>query len=455
MRIRTKIQVFSLTLLLVIILILNTAVFYGFSNLLIDNELDQLERQTENIASIIHTAAVSGPTPPSARMLRNYSPSNGMIRIINEHGETNIVVTQRPELVNLPIEYLTGQLTTMFERENGEKVAVSYFPLIWEDGSIVTLEVTESLQPMQEVLQLLRIVLWIVSVFILIPALIGGTLLSKLILKPIQLMVNTMQEIQQKGTLKKIDLENESKDELYEMATTFNNMSDLLKETMDKKQQFVSDASHELKTPLTVIESNANMLKRWGSKDPKVLEESIDAILSESKRMREMTGQMLALAQDHTALTTNYCKIDLASMCEEVCLTMGKTYNRKINVTIKNPNTFIIGEEKKLEQVLRILIDNAIKYSSSEIFVIVGTKINKAYVSVEDQGIGIPKDKLDKVFDRFYRVDSVRSRETGGTGLGLAIADTIVKSHSGTMEVQSEVGMGTVFTVSLPYIKDD
>lgn len=452
MRIRTKIQIFTAALLLAIIILLNTAVFYAFTNLLIDNELDQLEKQTETIATVIHTAAAAGMETSPSRLLRTYTPANGMIRIINEQGGTISVVTQRPELIEFPTEYHTGQHTSLFETSDGEITGISYFPIIWEDGSIVTLEVTESFQTTQEVLQLLRVVLLFVSAFLFVPALIGGTILSKVILSPIQVMVKTMKEIKNKGTLKKIEIKGESKDELYEMAVTFNSMSDLLKETMAKKQQFVSDASHELKTPLTVIESNANMLKRWGSKNPEVLEESIEAILSESKRMRELTEQMLALAEDHTSLTANYQHINLAILCEQVSMTIMKSFQRNIHVQKIREEVTVLGEEQKLEQVIRVLLDNAIKYSSKEIYITIGCKDGYGFFTIEDHGIGIPEDKLEKVFDRFYRVDSVRSRNTGGTGLGLAIADDIIKAHQGSIQVESEEGKGTAFTVKLPLI---
>lgn len=109
-----------------------------------------------------------------------------------------------------------------------------------------------------------------------------------------------MEEIQVSRTFKKIDLSSSSKDELDQMANTFNNMMDLLEENYKKQEQFVSDASHELKTPLTVVESYANMLKRWGMKRPDILEEAIEAIHSESLRMKQLTSQMLVLAKDES-----------------------------------------------------------------------------------------------------------------------------------------------------------
>ncbi|MBU9720877.1 MULTISPECIES: sensor histidine kinase [Bacillaceae] len=450
MKIRTKIQLFSIVWLLVIIIIINTSIYFAFSNLLIENELEEVESQVANIAAFMSTSGESDTAP--SRMLRPYVPSSGMIRIISENNEATTVVTQRPELFEVAVTHYSGQEREMLELPNGEWMAVAYFPLIWEDGSVVSLEVMRSLQPIQDTLHLLRLVLVIASVLILLPALFGGALLSRLILRPIQAMVKTMMEIQQKGTLKKIDIDGQTKDELYHVAGTFNTMVDLLRENMEKKQQFVHDASHELKTPLTVIESNANMLKRWGAKNPEILEESIDAIHSEAKRMKELTGQMLALADDYSTKSLAFEKVDLIKLIEETSTMMEKTYHRQIQVNLDVPSTklFVLGEEKKLQQVLVILLDNAIKYSKDNILLHLGIDGENVFFTIKDHGIGIPAEQLDKVFDRFYRVDSVRSRKTGGTGLGLAIAKTIVDSHLGEIDVESEEDVGTTFIVSLP-----
>ncbi|MDG5789844.1 HAMP domain-containing sensor histidine kinase [Evansella sp. AB-P1] len=450
MKIRTKIQLFSMIWLLAIILIINTAIYVSFSSLLMNKEKEQVEGQTENIALFISSTTESDTA--TARMLRPYLPTNGIIRIINEEMEAITMVTQRPELLDSPINYFTGQSSTILELENGEKMAASYFPFISYDGSILTLEVMHSLQPIQSTLNLLRLVLLIASILILLPALFGGAMLSRLILRPIKAMAETMQDIQQKGTLKKIDLKEKSKDELYEVAGTFNNMVDLIKENIEKKQQFVHDASHELKTPLTVIESNASMLKRWGAKNPEVLEESIDAIYSESKRMKELTEQMLKLAEESNTFNLEFQEVNLSEFIKHISSLMTKTYGRKIETILPSYDIVILGDEKKLQQVLVILIDNAFKYSKDNITIHAGKEGDNAYFSVKDKGIGIPKEDFQKIFDRFYRVDRVRSRKTGGTGLGLAIAKGIVEAHHGKINLDSKEGIGTTFTVKLPLI---
>ncbi|MET1194104.1 histidine kinase dimerization/phospho-acceptor domain-containing protein, partial [Bacillus licheniformis] len=177
--------------------------------------------------------------------------------------------------------------------DDGHLYAISHTPVIWTNGEVVSLEVTEQLADVEQSLQTLKFILLIASLVILIPTIFAGRLLSKIILRPIKSLIHTMEEIQVSRTFKKIDLSSPSKDELDQMANTFNNMMDLLEENYKKQEQFVSDASHELKTPLTVVESYANMLKRWGMKRPDILEEAIEAIHSESLRMKQLTSQML------------------------------------------------------------------------------------------------------------------------------------------------------------------
>jgi signal transduction histidine kinase len=250
-------------------------------------------------------------------------------------------------------------------------------------------------------------------------------------------------------TFKKIDLSSPSKDELDQMANTFNNMMDLLEENYKKQEQFVSDASHELKTPLTVVESYANMLKRWGMKRPDILEEAIEAIHSESLRMKQLTSQMLVLAKDESQWELHMEHVDAAAVCNQTIKHLEQAFERTIYLNIKTDHPVVTADEKRLKQLLYILLDNAIKYSEKAVEVTI-TRSKSFMITVTDQGIGIPKEDLSNVYERFFRVDKARNRETGGSGLGLSIARKIVEAHSGRIEINSQEGKGTSVTVSFP-----
>jgi two-component system, OmpR family, sensor histidine kinase ArlS len=234
------------------------------------------------------------------------------------------------------------------------------------------------------------------------------------------------------------------------MASTFNNMMDLLEENYKKQEQFVSDASHELKTPLTVIVSYANMLKRWGMKRPDILEEAIEAIHSESIRMKQLTEQMLLLAKGDTQWALKIEQIDIAAICRETSKYLQQTFQRKISIHINTDHPLIMADEKKIKQLLYILVDNAIKYSEKSIDISITRSSHFLFIAIADYGIGIPKEELERVYERFFRVDKARNRETGGSGLGLPIAKKIIAAHNGEMKIESEEGKGTTVTLKLP-----
>jgi hypothetical protein len=225
---------------------------------------------------------------------------------------------------------------------------------------------------------------------------------------------------------------------------------DILENNFEKQQQFVSDASHELKTPVTIIESYASMLKRWGMKDPILLEESVEAIYSEAVRMKEMTKQMLMLANQDTEWINDYQQVDFVSLSVETSKLIKSVYNQNISICTQYDRVVARADKQKMKQLLFILLDNALKYSYSAIKLYVGYKNDRVFFTVEDHGIGIPKEDITHIFDRFYRVDKARNRETGGTGLGLSIAKKIVDTHGGNIDVGSTEGVGTSFTVSIP-----
>lgn len=445
MNLRRMIYLFSTVWLLVILLMINAAIYFLFYKITTNAELDRLTQQTENIAVSIKPENDVDP----ADLLWVYLPANGMIRVIDQDGLYPLTTTKNSELIDLPGDFHNSQSANIREM-NGETYGVAYLPIIWDNGQVRTLEVTENLQGIKENLNVLKIVLIVAFFIVIIPSFLGGRLLGNIILKPINAMIATMEDIQQSGTFKKIPLRQKHKDELHKMATTFNHMMDILKDNFEKQKQFVYDASHELKTPLTIIESYASMLKRWGMKKPDVLEESVDAIYAEAERMKEMTKQMLLLATNDEDWNLNPSTVNLVNLCEDTCKTFEDVYHREIHIKVLEEQVFAQADEPKLKQVLFILLDNALKYSSKAIDVQVGKEGDHVFFAVEDHGVGIPQDDLGHVFDRFFRVDKARNRKSGGTGLGLSIAKHIVEAHQGSARVESEEGMGTKVTVFLP-----
>ena len=228
-----------------------------------------------------------------------------------------------------------------------------------------------------------------------------------------------------------------------------------LKEAYEKQKQFAADASHELRTPLAVLLSSSELLLADPSIQNPFLRQVLEDVKSEVKKMTNLVSDLLMVARsDNNALKVKIQKLDLSAILEQVVRTM-KPIAEKKNIRLAGENfgkVMINADEQKIKQLAIILVDNAIKYTLEGGTVLVELERvddKRIAFSVMDSGIGIAAEDLDKVFERFYRVDKARSREMGGNGLGLAIAAEIVKLHDGKISVASKLGEGTKFTVEL------
>lgn len=247
-------------------------------------------------------------------------------------------------------------------------------------------------------------------------------------------------------------------DELSNLGNLFNNMLDQMQRYIEQQQQFVEDVSHELRTPVAIIQGHLELLNRWGKDDPEVLSESISASLQEINRMKSLVQEMLDL-----------------SRAEQVEIHFGKEITDAREVVLQvfnnfkmikpdfafvldddlNESTAVRMYRNHLEQVLIILLDNAVKYSTKreEIHLSVAKNARYVDIAVQDFGEGISQENIKRVFNRFYRVDKARSRDKGGNGLGLSIAQRLIEGYHGKLTVESVLGQGSVFRISLPIVQ--
>lgn len=230
-----------------------------------------------------------------------------------------------------------------------------------------------------------------------------------------------------------------------------------IKEAFDKQKQFIADASHELKTPLAVINTNVDVLLSNNEDSIKNQSKWLYYIKSEVERMSTLTNSLLYLTQinysDKKMIFTNF---NLSEAIENVILTMEAVIfenNIFLNYNIE-PNLIIHGNIEQIKQVAIILLDNALKYTNSKGKVDVSLKRlhNNIILTVTNTGEGIPEEHINKIFDRFYRIDKSRARKSGGYGLGLSIAKAIIDEHNGRIFADSILNVRTTFTVELPFI---
>lgn len=244
-----------------------------------------------------------------------------------------------------------------------------------------------------------------------------------------------------------------TKNELKELAGTMNAMLDRIELSYESQKQFVSDASHELRTPIAVIQGYANLLTRWGMNDKEVLEESVEAITNEAKSMKDLVEKLLFLSRhDKKTLQLERKLFNMKEVVEEMVReTMMVVENRKISAPILQ-NVTVYGDQQALKQAVRIFIDNAVKYSKDGDSIQISCRNDHGtcIVTVEDSGIGMKREEMNKIFERFYRADTARNGGIDGHGLGLSIAKLIVLKHVGSIKVRSQFGKGSSFSIVLP-----
>ncbi|MBQ7933177.1 MAG: HAMP domain-containing histidine kinase [Lachnospiraceae bacterium] len=252
--------------------------------------------------------------------------------------------------------------------------------------------------------------------------------------------------------------------DLQSIEVALNNLLIRMRESQKQQARFVSDASHELRTPISVIQGYVNMLDRWGKEDESILEESIEALKHEAQHMKELVEQLLFLARGETGNNTlHYTVFDLNEVIREVweeSLMIDEKHKYVFlgesgaavdeDGQVLNAPAMMRGDKAMVKQSVRIFVQNAAKYSATGDTISFRVRQQDGMVGyvVQDEGIGISEDQLTHIFEPFYRSDEARSGSTGGSGLGLSIAKWIVDAHEGNIQVLSKPELGTRFMIN-------
>ena len=345
-------------------------------------------------------------------------------------------------------------------------IETSNYTVVWNDGKTMVKEASDFLYSVKKTM----IIIGVLEGIFLLEEIIFGTAKVRKTLKPLNEIAETAERLSNmvfdeekfhslEDAISKISpVASDERihigdSEFKGLEDAINKLLDRMRDSYRQQARFVSDASHELRTPISVIQGYANMLDRWGKSDESVLDESIAAIKSESENMKNLVEQLLFLARGINGKTQlTITEFSLNNMIKEVVEESKMIDDKHIYSYISCEEVNVYGDIGLLKQTARILVENAAKYTEVGEDILLKTGINdkgEPYFSVQDNGIGMDAEDVPHIFERFFRADTARVRKNGGTGLGLSIAKWIIDNHKGYFSVLSRKEIGTRITVYL------
>lgn len=299
--------------------------------------------------------------------------------------------------------------------------------------------------------------LWMIAALLfLIIAIFFGTVLVRKVTKPLMDMKLAADRVS-RGDYS-VQINNQSEDEIGQLAHAFNHMSQSIQKEDERKKEFLANVSHELRTPITYVKGYSEALATGIIKDQEASKKYINLIHREAGRMERIVGDLLDLSKlDSEDYRIDKMPLPLAQLIEDSLqkfIPIAKEKNLKLHYEL-DPEIIINGDEGRIEQVVQNIICNALQYTESgEIYLKLYSLSEGCCIEIKDTGIGIPPEDINKIKQRFYRVNKGRTRKDGGTGLGLAIAEKLVNLHGGTIAFKSKVGKGTTVQIKLPIIDE-
>lgn len=300
----------------------------------------------------------------------------------------------------------------------------------------------------------------LVALIVLVLIILVSFILSHRFLKPLSYLNDSLDLVEEESLSDIRVKKARSNDEWSDLNIHINKLLDKIDNYVSSQKQFVEDVSHELRTPVAIVEGHLKLLNRWGKDDPEVLDESISASLQEITRMNGLVQEMLDLSR------ADNVEVDYKDAITEVYSTTRQVFNNFVLIhedfefyldsDDEGEELYIKAFRNHFEQILIILLDNAVKYSRDrkEIHISVSTNLSNVEIAIQDFGEGMTEEDKEKVFGRFYRIDKARSRDKGGNGLGLSIAKQLVQGYKGNLRVDSVLNHGSIFYVEFPILSD-
>jgi two-component system sensor histidine kinase ArlS len=435
-----------------VLVALNAGTLFGVRFFLIQQAKNQVQNSSRITLNSITSPGEKINLSDPELLSESNSNSELNIRISDSSGKA-INSSGRFGVENiLPTSYI-GKLKVLELKD--EHLVMKNDLIIVQGETVGYLQVAYNMQKEYDFVKLLLILIAFADFIGIVISILAGFIISRRILKPIDQMTKSAKKISITDLKSRIDV-GHTDDELSRLAITFNEMIERLQQSFEKQSRFVSDASHELRTPIAIIQGYAGLIDRWGKNDLNVLEESIAAICNETESMTSLIERLLFLARgDNNSLKLQKENIDIGNIIEEV-IEESRLIAPNHHLDCKMDGKLELYADRKLiKQMLRALIDNSIKYTldGGSINISASVRQKDIIIVVSDTGIGIPNNELSQIFDRFYMVDKARSKEKGGSGLGLSIVKWIVEAHQGTINIESTQHKGTSIFIHVPVNK--
>ena len=463
---RWRLTIWYSVLLLVVLGATGILIYMLLSHNLLQEVDGELSNRGSEVHSVLTFSSSDAGTPHI--MPTQIEPPSGdfaspsiYVQVTDEHG-TVLVRSTNLSHRELPLDpdAISGGLAgrpsfSTLRAEGNERIRLLTLPLIHGQQVMGLVQVGESLHQIDATLGRLSILLGSGIAMVWFFASFVGWSLAGRALRTVSEISRTADQIAETQDFAQRLSYRGPRDEVGELASTFNRMIARIDRTFEAQRQFVANSSHELGTPLTVIRGNVDLLKRDLAEEDR--RECLAAIESASTRMDRIIGDLLTLATLDDNQGAPAEAVDLRSLIRDV-------YNETRICTTQHALEIgrldalhVLGHRERLRELLVNLVENAVKYTpdGGRITLTAQRDHDWAYLSVSDTGVGIAREHLERIFDRFYRVDKARSRSKGGTGLGLSIVKAIALAHGGSVQVRSEVGRGSIFSVLLPLANND
>lgn len=387
---------------------------------------------------------------------------NGKIALddLQENSRVNYRIISKNEKIEIfdnaeeakPLLGVIKQLCTKKQGNRIELFVVDRYPLIYNSVECrveAYINITDHIKGMLGILAM--VVLVYLAAVVLFYRYSTGQLRE--LLKPMKKMAATLNRMTVNNLhSERLDILGVS-EEIRDLSIVCNEMLDRIEGAYESQKQFVSNASHELRTPIAVVQGYANMLERWGASDPEILDEAVTAMCKVSKEMQDLVEKLLFLSRhDRKTLKLKREVFDMKEVVDEVFRETEMVVENRILSCKAEDAVVVYGDKQVMKQAIRIFIDNAVKYTEAGDTINIACRVvrNECEVVVEDSGIGMRKKDLNRIFSRFYRSDDVRGRNIAGHGLGLSIAKLIIVSHSGRIHIRTQFQKGTAFSFYLP-----